>query len=519
MPAERVTMRKIKDILRLKWACGLSNRQVAASCGVARSTVAETLYRATAAGLTWPFPEDLDDQQLETRLYPVAPSPTGPPRAVPDWATVHQELTRKGVTLALLWQEYNAQHPDGYQYSRFCDRYGAWRATLDRCLRQEHRAGEKLFVDDAGQTVPVQDRQTGELRSAQIFVAVLGASNYTYAEATWTQTLPDWTGSHVRAFAYFGGVPEIIVPDNLRSGVTKACRYEPELNPTYADLAQHYGVAVIPARVRKPRDKAKVEAGVLLVERWILACRRHQSFLSLAELNAAIAVCLDRLNRRPFKKLPGCRQSQFDAVDRPALHPLPTEPYVYAEWRTARVNIDSHVEIEGHYYSVPSALVHRALDIRLTPTTVECFYTNQRVASHARSAERGRHTTVVAHLPSAHQQYLAWSPSRLIQWAETVGPATGTVVAELLARRPHPEQGYRSCLGILRLERAYGVARLEAACRRAQALEAFTYKSVQSILKTGLDQQPPPDPAPTVPLPFEHDHLRGATYYQQEGGF
>ena len=510
-------MRKIKDILRLKWACGLSNRQVAASCGVARSTVAETLYRATAAGLSWPLPNDLDDQQLEARLYPAAPSSSSPPRAMPEWATVHQELSRKGVTLALLWQEYKAQHPDGYQYSRFCDRYGAWRATLDRCLRQEHRAGEKLFVDYAGQTVPVQNRQTGEIRLAQIFVAVLGASSYTYAEATWTQTLPDWTGSHVRAFAYLGGVPQIVVPDNLRSGVTKACRYEPELNPTYANLAQHYGVAVIPARVRKPRDKAKVEAGVLLVERWILACLRHQTFFSLAELNTAIAECLDRLNRRPFKKLPGSRQSQFEAVDRPALQPLPTEPYVYAEWRTARVNIDSHVEIEGHYYSVPSALVHQALDIRLTPTTVECFHKNQRVASHARSAERGRHTTVVAHLPSSHQRYLAWSPSRLIQWAETVGPATGTVVAELLARRPHPEQGYRSCLGILRLERAYGVARLEAACRRAQALEAFAYKSVQSILKTGLDQQPLSTSVSTIPLPFEHDHLRGTTYYQQEG--
>ncbi len=398
------------------------------------------------------------------------------------------------MTLALLWQEYKAQHPDGYQYSRLCDLYGAWRATLDRCLRQEHRAGEKLFVDYAGQTVPVQDRQTGTIRQAQIFVAVLGASSYTYAEATWTQTLPDWTGSHVRAFAFFGGVPEIIVPDNFRSGVTKACRYEPELNPTYADLAQHYGVAVIPARVRKPRDKATVEAGVLLVERWILACLRHHLFFSLAELNTAIAACLDRLNRRPFKKHPGCRQAQFEAVDRPALQPLPLEPYGYAEWRIARVNIDSHLEVEGHYYSVPSALVHRALDIRLTTTTVECFHKNQRVASHVRSAERGRHTTVVAHLPSAHQRYLA--------------------------RQPHPEQGYRSCLGILRLERAYGAARLEATCQRAQALEAFAYKSVQSILKSGLDQQPLPDPAPTVPLQRAHDHLRGTTYYQQqEGGF
>ena len=348
MPAERVTMRKIHEILRLKWACELSNRQVATSCGVARSTVAETVYRAKAAGLSWPLPEDLDDTDLEARLYPAAPPLTTTPRAVPDWAALHQELARKGVTLALLWQEYKAQHLDGYQYSRFCDLYGAWRTTLDRCLRQAHRAGEKLFVDYAGQTVSVQDRHTGAIRQAQIFVAVLGASNYTYAEATWTQTLPDWMASHVRTFAFLGGVPEIVVPDNLRSGVTKACRDEPELNPTYAALAHHYGVAVIPARVRKPRDKAKVEAGVLLVERWILARLRHQSFFSLSDLNAAITVCLERLNTRLVKQLAGCRRSQFETVDRPALQPLPTEPYVYAEWRTARVNIDSHVEIEGH---------------------------------------------------------------------------------------------------------------------------------------------------------------------------
>jgi transposase len=515
MPAERVTMRKIKDILRLNGACQLSHRQIAGSCGVARSTVAEILRRAAAAGLPWPLPEDLTDTELEARLYPAISEPTPTSRPVPDWATVHQELTRKGVTLALLWQEYRAAHPDGYQYSRFCDHYRAWRTTLDRCLRQEHRAGEKLFVDYAGQTVPVHDRHTGAIRDAQVFVAVLGASNYTYTEATWTQTLPDWIASHVRAFAFYGGVPQILVPDNLRSGVTKACRYEPELNPTYADLARHYGVAVIPARVRKPRDKAKAEAGVLVVERWILACLRHQTFFSLADLNAAIAMYRDRLNRRPFKKLPGCRRSVFDALDRPALQPLPTEPYVYAEWRHARVNIDSHVEVEGHYYSVPAPLIHAQLDARLTATTLECFHKGQRVASHVRSAERGRHTTVVAHLPQAYQRAQEWPPSRLIQWAETVGPATGAVVAAILARRPHPEQGYRSCLGLLRLGREYGPARLEAACRRAHALEAFAFKSVQSILKTGLDQQSLPERESPVPLPSEHAHVRGATYYHE----
>lgn len=515
MPAERVTMRKIKDIVRLNETCQLSHRQIAKSCGVARSTVAEILRRATTAGLSWPLPVDVDDATLEAWLYPETPPITGTSRPVPEWATVHQELTRKGVTLALLWQEYQAAHPDGYQYSRFCDRYRVWLKTLDRCLRQEHRAGEKLFVDYAGQTMPVRTRPTGEIREAQIFVAVLGASNYTYAEATWTQALPDWTASHVRAFAFFGGVPQIVVPDNLKSGVTKTCRYEPELNPTYQALAEHYGVAVIPARVRKPRDKAKVEVGVQIVERWILACLRHQSFFRLSDLNAAIAGCLTRLNARPFKKLPGCRQSVFDTVDRPALQPLPAEPYVYAEWRQARVNIDGHLDVEGHYYSVPSPLIRTQLEVRLTATTLECFHRGQRVASHVRSAERGRHTTVVAHLPLAYQRYLDWPPSRLIHWAETVGPATAAVVTTILNGRPHPEQGYRSCLGVLRLSREYGVQRLEAACQRAQTLGAFAYKSVQSILKTGLDQQPLAEPGAPRPLPMDHAHLRGTTYYHE----
>lgn len=515
MPAERVTMRKINDILRLNETCQLSHRQIAKSCGVARSTVAEILRRATAAGVSWPLPVEVDDATLEARLYPETPPSTGTSRPVPEWATVHQELTRKGVTLALLWQEYQAAHPDGYQYSRFCDRYGVWLKTLDRCLRHEHRAGEKLFVDYAGQTMSVRERHTGALREAQIFVAVLGASNYTYAEATWTQTLPDWTASHVRAFAFFGGVPQIVVPDNLKSGVTKTCRYEPELNPTYQALAQHYGVAVIPARVRKPRDKAKVEVGVQIVERWILACLRHQAFFSLTDLNAAIATCLTRLNARPFKKLPGCRRAVFDTVDRPALQPLPAEPYVYAEWRHARVNIDGHLEVEGHYYSVPSPLIRAQLAVRLTATTLECFHHGQRVASHVRSDERGRHTTVVAHLPLAYQRYLEWPPSRLIHWAETVGPATAAVVTTILHGRPHPEQGYRSCLGVLRLSREYGGPRLEAACQRAQILGAFAYKSVQSILKTGLDQQPLTEPGAPRLLPVDHAHLRGTTYYHE----
>jgi transposase len=519
MSAERVTMRKIKDILRLKWACGLSNRQVAASCGVARSTVAETLYRATAAGLSWPLPEELDDAQLETRLYPAAPPPTSTLRAVPDWATLHQELTRNGVTLALLWQEYKAQQPDGYQYSRFCDLYGAWHATLDRCLRQEHRAGEKLFVDYAGQTVPVQDR-TGEMRPAQIFVADWGASNYTYAEATWTQTLPDWIGSHVRAFAFFGGVPQLVVPDNLRSGVTKACRYEPELNPTYADLTRHYGVAVIPARGPQTAGQGQGRSG--------------RAARGALDPGPAAPSALLQLGRAEYRARRVPRPPEPPSLQKaPRLSAVPVRDggsagAAAAPARALRLCGVAHGAGEyrfacgdrGPLLQPPLALgapgaggAAHGDDRRVFP------HKHQRVASHVRSAERGRHTTVAAHLPSAHQRYLAWSPSRLIQWADTIGPATAAVVDTLLTRRRHPEQGYRSCLGVLRLECLYGPAPVEAACRRAQAIDAVAYKSVQSILKTGLDQQPLPEPVPTVPLPIAHDHLRGTTYYQHhEGG-
>src|SRR5210317_200046 len=379
MPAKRLSMRKIKEVLRLKWARGLSNRQIAKACGIARPTVSEYLRRAAQAGLAWPLPTNLDEATLERQLFRPPPSLPAQARGVPDWALVHQELKRKGVTLFLLWQEYRAAHPEGYQYSWFCDHYRAWQGKLDVVMRQDHRAGEKLFVDYAGQTMPVVDWGTGEIREAQLFVAVLGASNYTYAEATWTQGLPDWIGSHRRAFAFLGGVPELVVPDNLRAGVSKAHRYEPDNNPTYQDMATHYGVAVLPTRVRRPRDKAKVEAGVLVVERWILAVLRHRTFFSLAELNAAIAGLLEKLNARPFKKLPGCRRAHFEALDKPALKPLPIEPYEYAEWKKARVHIDYHLEVGGHYYSVPHALIKKQLDVRITQNTLECFYRGNRV--------------------------------------------------------------------------------------------------------------------------------------------
>ena len=512
MPAQRLSMRKIKEVLRLCWGHGLSKRKTARSCGISRPAVDEYLLRAEEAGLSWPLPAELDDGALERLLFPCTPSLPAAARALPDWSTIHRESKRKGVTLFLLWQEYRETHPEGYQYSWFCERYRAWQGRLDVVMRQDHRAGEKLFVDYAGQTVPVVDRLTGEVREAQIFVAVLGASNYTYAEATWSQGLPDWIGSHQRCFRYLGGVPEIVVPDNLRSGVTKAHRYEPDTNPTYQDMATHYGVAVLPARVRRPRDKAKVEAGVLVVERWILAALRHRSFFSLHELNAAIRELLEKLNARPFKKLPGSRREHFECLDKPALQPLPAEPYVYAEWKKARVHIDYHVEVAGHYYSVPHALIKKQLDVRITQNTIECFYRGNRVASHRRSHQKGRHTTVTAHMPEAHRQAGNWSPERLAHWAAKTGPATERLIMDILASRKHPQQAYRSCLGVLRLGKAYGDERLEAACRRALTLGSHSYKSIESILKHRLDDQPLAEQQ-ELALPEDHDNIRGPAYY------
>jgi transposase len=414
---------------------------------------------------------------------------------------VHRELKRKGVTRSLLWQEYKAEHPDGIQYSQFCVHYQTWAAHVDVVMRQTYRAGEKLFVDYAGHTVAVIDRATGEARQAQVFVAVLGASNYTFAEATWTQSLADWCASHVRALRFIGATPEVVVPDNLRSAVTAPHLYEPDLNPTYADLAEHYGLAIVPARVRRPRDKAKAEAGVLLVERWILAALRNRTFFSLAELNAAIAELLVRLNERPFNKLPGSRRALFESLERPVLRPLPSEPYVFSRWKKVRVHIDYHVEFDKHYYSVP-----------YTANTVECLHRGLRVASHVRSHLPGRHTTVAEHMPEKHRRMNEWSPERFARWAAKIGPATAALITRVLGARRHPEQSYRTCLGILRLANSYNDARLEAACQRALILGAHSVRSPESILKNRLDEQPLADSQDSL-LPAEHENLRGSSYF------
>ena len=515
MPTERLSMRQIREVLRQKWVVGLRHRDVARSLGLGVGTVCRVLKRAQAAGLDWAQVEVLSDEVLERRVYSAAAPAARADRPVPDCGWIHTERSKPGVTLALLHVEYLAQHPEGYRYTQFCERYRRWLARRGLTMRQVHRAGEKCFVDYAGQKPTLLDAATGELVAVELFVAVLGASNYTYAEATRTQQVPDWIASHQRAFQFFGGVPSAVVPDQLKSGVVVPCRYEPGLQRTYEEFAAHYGTAIVPARPARPRDKAKIEVGVQVAERWILARLRHETFFTLAALNARIAELLAALNTRPMRLYRASRRELFERLDQLALGPLPAEPFVYGTWKLARVNIDYHVELEGHYYSVPYSLVHERVELRSTLSTVEIFHRGQRIAAHARSTHRGHHTTIAAHMPKAHLRHLEWTPSRITGWAEHIGPQTAALVVAILADRPHPEQGFRSCLGLLRLGQRDGAARLEAACARALAPGARSYRHVDAILKHGLDRLGAPAPAPQLTLAPAHEHLRGRSYYQE----
>lgn len=515
MPAERISMRHIKDVLRLKFEAHLSQRQIARSLKIGLGTVSLYLNRAKAAGLAWPLPEDLDERALEQALFPNL-QPQAPGHFIePDYPAMHEELKRKGVTKQLLWEEYKQVYGDnGYQYSQFCYLYSQWLSQQRRSMRQVHRAGEKLFVDYCGPTVPIVNPDTGEYRQGQIFVAVLGASNYTFVTATWTQSQQDWIESHVKAFSFFGGVPELVVPDNLKSAVTKVHRYTPDLTPAYQQMAGYYHTAIVPARPYKPKDKAKVEVAVQIVERWILARLRHHTFFTLAALNQMIGELLNELNQRPFKKRPGCRRSVFEQIDRPSLKSLPSQPYQYVDIKQARVHIDYHIEYDKHYYSVPHHLVKQQVIVHASSTVVSVYANGQRVATHPRSLRPGAHSTCVEHMPHNHRAMHEWSPERFLRWAQDIGPQTRRVVEHLLDQKRHKEQTFRQILALLSNAKTYGRDRLNNACARALAIDSPTRRSVESILKQGLDKVPT-EPAGTQDELFldEHENLRGETYY------
>ena len=511
MPTNRVTMRRIRETLRLHLQAKLSYTEVGRALKISKSVVGKYVSLARAADVDWDRVHSLSDEELEARLFRPA-VPRSSHQLAPDFALVHQELKRAGVTLMLLWEEYARGNALAYKYTSFCIKYRAFALTQQRSMRQIHIAGEKLFVDYAGGAVPIIDAATGEISQAQIFVATLGASNYTFACATARQTTADWIGAQVLALEFIGGVPRLIVPDQTRALIKTPDRYDPEPNRSYEEFAKHYGCALLAARPAHPRDKPKVEGSVLLVQRWILARLRNRRFFSLAELNSAIAELLVDLNLRPFKKLPGCRRSAFELLDAPALQPLPACRFLISRWKTAKVNIDYHVEFEAHYYSVPHRLVGAKLELRITDKLLECFASNQRVACHAVSAVRGGFTTVADHMPASHRAHREWTPAKLIAWGQRIGVSTAAVVTWQLEHRPHPEQGYRACLGLLALVRRYSAERLEAACTRAMAIRAPNLRSVTNILKCGLDRQPSLFSAAVSPA-IEHENVRGPDYY------
>jgi transposase len=506
-------MRKVREVLRLI-ALAVPIREIARRTGIAPSTVRGTLRRANAAGVSWPLRDDQTDAWLEQTLYQSNGKKQGHRRcSEPDWALVHRELKRKHVTLSILWDEYIAQHPDGYRYSRFCELYQGYAGSLPLTMRQTHVGGEKLFVDYAGDKVPVVvDRLRGETRPAHIFVAVMGASSLTYAEASFSETLPDWIGAHARAFEALGGVPKLLVPDNAKTAIVKACRYEPQVNRTYEEMADHYGAAILPARPRKPRDKAKVENCVRIVERYLLGRLRRRTFYSLAELNQAIQEMLLFINEmRPMRRIGQTRRQLFEDLDKPFLKALPVEPYAYGEWRVRRAGIDYHVEVHDHYYSVPYRFANKELEVRLSARTVEVFYKGERIAAHVCNSSNHKHTTISEHMPSSHRRYAGWTIERIRHDAASIG-ASATALCELiLEKRRHPEQGFRACLGIVRLVKPYGRGRVEAACQRALAIEAYTYRSVKSILDNKLDQVTAAKPKDAPPL--VHANIRGPRYY------
>lgn len=510
MPQERTTMRKIREILRLRRQ-GLSHREIATSCSVGYGTVGDLLRRVEKLGLSWESAQDQDDEQLEKLVYPPAP-PRSEVRMVPDFSEVYLELKRPGVTLRLLWEEYIRDHPKGFGYSWFCEEFRAFTRKQNVTLRQHYKAGEQMQVDWAGQTLSIRDLESGEERQAKLFVACLSASHLIYAELFWGQTLAEWINGHVRALEYFGGVPEILIPDNTKTAITSPCRYEPEENPTYAEMAQHYGMAVIPARVRKPRDKAKIENGVLQAERWILAKLRNVTCFGLAAGNGAVLGLLEELNDRERSDLGMSRRELFEKIEKSALRPLPAERFYPYEQKKVRVGPDYHVEFDRHYYSVPYQLVRQELNLKATSQVVELFARSKSVARHLRIYKPG-HSTIAEHMPKAHQEYSGWSPERLVRWARKSGECTSQVAEQILQSRSHPQQGYRACLGLMNLGTKYGNDRLEAACAYALKIQNPSYKSVKSILEKGLDQRPPAEEGPAVSTQIVHDNVRGPAYY------
>jgi len=509
MAQRRLSMRKTREILRLRYTANPGLRAIARSCRVSTTTVKRTLAAAETVALTWPLPADLSDSALEQQLFGDRQSGVSAGGPQPDWERVSLELKKKHVTLLLLWEEYRRNHPDGFGYSHWCDLYARWGKThVEPVLRQECRAGEALFVDWAGSTVPYMEN--GKEREAHVFVAVLGGSDLVFADVFTDERLPSWIRAHVEAFTFLGGVPETVVPDNPKTAVTAACRYEPDLNHAYQELAEYYGTVILPARVRKPRDKARAENGVRNVGQRIMAPLRHCQFMSLGEVREAVLEQRRLLNERPFQKRAGCRRTLFEQVEKPVLRPLPAHPLPVGEWRQSTVYKDYHIELDRLYYSVPYRYIGETVDVRLGDRTVEIFHDGLRLAVHPRQPENGKASTLPEHRTMAHRSYIERDADSFIAKAAAVGGNCAQAVKTILQNFPHPEMAFRSCEGILRLGRQHGAQRLEVACLRCLESGTVRYRHIEQMLSNRMEHI---GPAEADPTPVRHANLRGPAYY------
>ena len=511
-----IHMVKIREIIRLQ-SLGIGIRATAQSCNCSRNTVREVLRTAELQGLSWPLPADMDDTQLMKAIYPSVSMPSSR-KPEPDYQYIHEELKRPHVNLRLLWTEFRAQHPDGLAYSQFCNRYSSWAAKTKAVMHLDHKPGYEMFVDWAGSKMEVIDSETGELLAAHLFVSTIGASGYPYVEAFPSECLEYWITAHVNAFRYYGGVPHILVPDNLKTGVKKASNYDPELNKTYLELSEHYGCAIVPARSRKPKDKASVEGTVGDISTWIIAALRHQRFFSFHQLNQAIREKLREFSQKPFQKKDGSRESVFLEIDRPVLKPLPSIAYEIAEWKKATVSFDYHIEVDRMYYSVPYIYIQKKVEVRMTTSVIEVYFNHVRICSHQRLHGRaGKHSTLDEHMPPNHKEYVQWDGNRFLAWACKIGDNTRELVQQVLGSRKVEQQAYRSCFGLLKLADKYTAFRLENACQKALSLKSPSYTTVNNILKNGMDKVETAVPSAQNNIIPIHSHIRGAGYYAQGG--
>jgi len=510
-------MRKIRDVLHYRLDKNFSNRKTSSITGISHTSVAEYVKRFSDAGLSWPLPGDISDISLGEILFPKMPFKKPLPKEAIDFEYVHNELKKAGATLSMLYLEWIEQLPDGSElsYSQFCRRFRAYQKSLKISMRKTEVYGETAYVDYSGQTIDINLSTSGEVKTAQIFIGVLGGSNYTFCEATWSQRSQDWIGSHVRMFSYFGGVPRVIVPDNLKAAVTKADRFSPVINESYSALCRYYGTIVFPARARKPKDKPRAEAAVFLVQRWILFALRKRQFFSLEEANKAILVLLDKLNQKPFQKLAGSRYERWQEHEISALQPLPTIPYEFAEWGKARAGIDYHVQIQGHHYSIPYQLRGKEFEYRMTDTILDLIYRGKSVALHKRSYVLDQSTTSDLHRHPAHSAVQRWSVNETLEWAAEVGPNTVEILRNQLAKSNLYQIGYRTTQAMKSLAKLHGNSRLEEACTYAKNNTISSVPDIQKILAQQLDRLFASDESVTSTHEIEHENIRGAKYYDR----